>query len=136
MALSRCWQASTLVATAIVLACADGGWAGATTASRPVGDAHLIGSVEACSATFMKCARVSESVTLLSVHGTTLGSAVATQYATHGRFSFAVAPGKYFPSVRLVDHRCIAGEAVVRAHEDRRDDIACVKRLPRANPTA
>jgi hypothetical protein len=70
------------------------------------------------------------------VHGKTFGGAVAQQYAAHGRFSFALAPGKYFPSASVVrphlDGRdCISGEAVVYAREDHVDGVTCFIRPTR-----
>jgi hypothetical protein len=55
---------------------------------------------------------------------------VAKQYATHGVFSFAVAPGKYLtsvgaPSVRLHGGRCVVGETVVYARQAPHDNVRC-----------
>jgi hypothetical protein len=73
------------------------------------------------------------TVTILNMHGTALGSAVARQYARRGQFTFLLPPGKYFPSVRggLIDARCISGEVRVRADKNVRDDVTCYIRIRR-----
>ncbi len=63
-----------------------------------------------------------------------MGGAVAKQRTVTGRFSFALPPGKYFPTAfdvqaRLSRGRCIAGEAVVRAHENVSDPVVCHPRI-------
>lgn len=125
-----------LGATVLGFACADGG-CGAQSARKAPRDARLSGSVEVCSRNHGKCSLVAATVTLLSVHGAALGSPVDKTYAAHGRFSFVVAPGTYFPSAstaqaRVASHRCIAGEAPVRAGEDVTDSVICLPRIPRA----
>jgi hypothetical protein len=123
-----------LAATVLGFACADGGCGDAQRAKKPARDARLSGRVEVCTANFGKCSPVAATVTLLSVQGATLGSAVGKKYAANGRFSFDVAPGKYFPTAstaqaRVADRRCFAGEAVVRAGEDVTDSVSCVPRV-------
>ena len=93
-----------------------------------------------CRTNFGSCSLVAATVTLLSVHGTTLGARVANQYAKRGTFSFVVAPGKYFPNVsalraKLDGGKCISGQAVVRAGEEVMDDIRCVIRPARRRVT-
>jgi len=101
------------------------GWLGGS-----VSDSMLSGSVYVCSTDLRKCSPVAATVTVLSVHGTTMGGAVAKQHTATGRFSFALPPGKYVPSVpdvqaRLSGGRCVASEAVVRARENVSVSILC-----------
>jgi hypothetical protein len=119
--------------------------------SRPVGDSRISGSVEVCHPLLAdldhvlghrgpaKCSPVATLVSLLRVesvrNSSVAGHTVARRYAPNGDFSFAVSPGKYFPStpgVRAQLHggNCIAGVSVVRARESVRDDVRCVS-LPR-----
>jgi hypothetical protein len=63
-----------------------------------------------------------------------MGGAIAEQHTANGRFSFVLAADKYFPSASGVwpqfnDGRCIAGQAVLRAHEDVNDAIRCYRRI-------
>lgn len=93
------------------------------------GNGRLTGVVEMCLGSVSRCAPVAATVTLLRVNGTTLGSAVGKQYAADGRFSFIVAPGKYFPSASLGGrssvHGCIAGQTVVGAHQAVTAYVSC-----------
>jgi hypothetical protein len=113
---SRLARGLALGATVLSFACANGGCGDAQSSKKPTRDARVSGSVEVCSGHFGKCSLVAATVTLLSVHGAALGGPVDKTYATHGRFSFVVAPGTYFPSAstaqaRVADRRCIAGES-------------------------
>lgn len=100
-------------------------------------DARLYGRVLACSGIPEKCSSAEGIVTILRVRGTTLGKAVAKQYARHGRFSFLLAPGKYFPSATFVHARlngghCISGEILIRAYETVNGEITCYSKLRRS----
>lgn len=94
-------------------------------------DARVGGSVRLCRTNFGRCTRLATVVTIVSVRGTALGSAVARQYARRGQFTFLLVPGKYFPAVRgsLIGARCISGEVSVRANENVRDDVTCYLRV-------
>jgi hypothetical protein len=105
-------------------------------AQRQVRDARLSGHVLVCAGIPERCSSVSAAVTILSIRGTKFGKAVSKQYARHGRFSFLLSPGRYFPSadvvgVRLNGGHCIAGEVLIRAHENVNVDISCYTKLAR-----
>lgn len=127
---------SLLVSAAFICTgCASSlGSQGSQSARKSLHDGRLSGSVSVCSIYLRNCSRVAATVTVLSVHGTTMGGAVAKQHTATGRFSFALPPGKYFPSAfdvqaRLTHGRCIADETVVRAHENVSDTILCHPRI-------
>jgi len=126
--LSRPLRGLALAAIVISLAYA----AGSQAAQQPPRDARLSGTVEACRDDLQKCSGVAATVTLLRVRGRT-GSAVGKQYAANGKFSFSVAPGTYFPTTsavraRVDEGKCISGYAVVRAHQDKTDNVLCAIR--------
>ncbi len=116
-----------LAASGACLALIFGGCGG--NAATTVRDARVNGTVKVCTAGLARCTPAAAAVTLLAVNGATLGRAVGKDYATDGRFSFLVAPGKYFPAARAArgphDRRCIAGEVVVDAHETVNDSVSC-----------
>jgi hypothetical protein len=121
----RVWA---VVATAIGIGAAGCG------SSRPTGNARLSGNVEVCQPPLGRCSPLATTVTVLGVHGTTPGAAVAKQYARDGRFSFVLAPGRYVPSVPGVPQvhgsGCVSSGAVVRAHEAAVANVHCS--IPRA----
>jgi len=121
----RVWA---VVATAIGIGAAGCG------SSRPTRNARLSGSVEVCQPPLGRCSPLATTVTVLSVHGATPRAAVAKQYARDGRFSFALAPGKYLPSVSGVrgvhGSGCVSSQAVVRAREAAVANVRCS--IPRA----
>jgi hypothetical protein len=100
----------------------------------PTRNARLSGNVEVCQPPLGRCSPLATTVTVLSVHGTTLGAAVAKQYARDGRFSFVLAPGRYFPSVSGVPQvhgsGCVSSRTVVRAREVAVANVHCS--IPRA----
>lgn len=126
---------SSILASAALCLCSFGGGAckGANDTHQVIRDARLSGNVEMCKPNFGKCTPLATTVTILTVHGATLGSAVAKQYARRGQFTFLLAPGKYFAFVRgdPVGVRCISGEVSVRSGENRRDNVTCYTRMHR-----
>jgi hypothetical protein len=117
----------------IGLACAGCGGSQPAQIAR---NARLSGNVKVCHIRLMNCSPAAATVIVFTVHGKTFGGAVAQQYAAHGRFSFTLAPGKYFPSASVVrpplDGRdCISGEAVLYAREDHVDGVVCFIRATR-----
>lgn len=126
---------SSILAGAALGLCAFVGSAcgAANNTHQVIRDARVSGNVEMCKPNFGACTSLATTVTILTVHGAALGSAVAKQYARRGQFTFLLAPGKYFPSVRSgpVGVRCISGEVSVRAGENRRDNVTCYTRIHR-----
>jgi hypothetical protein len=130
-------RGTALVATAAcMLLLADGcGSAGAARSQGKVG--QLVGRVSICPPIGRRaCSRTKATVTILQVHGKTLGRSVAKVYATNGDFRFSLPPGKYFPSASLVNAgngiRCIAGQTVVTTAHIVRDDVECYPRVRRS----
>jgi hypothetical protein len=126
---------SSILAGAALSLCAlvGGACSSANNTHQVIRDARISGNVEMCKPNFGKCAPLATTVEILSVHGATLGSAVAKQYARHGQFTFLLAPGKYFVFVKSgsVGVRCISGEVSVRAGENQRDNVTCYTRMHR-----
>lgn len=127
---------SLLVSAALVCAgCASSqGNQGSQPTRKASRYGRLSGAVSVCSPELQKCVPTAGTVIVLSVHGTTMGGAVATQHTTTGRFSFVLPPGKYFPTApgvraRLSHGRCIAGYSVVRARDNVIDGVMCFPRL-------
>ena len=132
--LSRLLRGLLLGVIAASVACVGNACGDSRNTQKSIDDARLSGHVMVCRVVFGKCSLVTATVTVVSVHGTTFGGAVAKENVQDGQFSFVLAPGKYFPSAsdvraQLNGGRCIAGEAVVRAHEDVRDEIHCYRRV-------
>lgn len=131
---SRRLRGMVVVAATICLALVSAACGDSQPAQDSVHDARLNGSVMVCPGDFRKCVIVAATVTVLSVHGETLGNAVAQQRAIDGRFSFLLTPGKYFPSASAVQARlygghCIAGDVIVHANKDVDDGIKCYIRV-------
>lgn len=125
-----------LSATATSLVC-GGACGGPAPAPHQIADARLDGRVLICSGIPEKCLPAEAVVTILSVHGTTLGKSVSKEKTRHGNFSFLLVPGKYFPSATAVHARlngghCIAGEILIGAHESVNADISCYTKLRRS----
>jgi hypothetical protein len=125
-----------IATTACLLFLADG--CGSARALRLPGKVgQLIGQVSICPSIGPgPCSRTRATVTVLEVHGTTLGRPVAKMNTTTGRFRFSLPPGKYFPSGSGVyaknGIRCIAGEPVVSTGHVVRDEVRC---YPRVRPS-
>jgi hypothetical protein len=125
-----------LMATTISVACGNA-CGGSGLAQHQTADARLYGRVSACLGIPVKCSSAEAMVTILGVRGTTFDKAVSKQYTRHGRFSFLLAPGKYFPAATFVHARlngghCIAGERLIRAHQSVDANIYCYAKLRRA----
>lgn len=130
-------RGTALVATAAcLLLLADG--CGSASAVRSQGKAgQLVGRVSICPPIGRRaCSRTKATVTILGVHGKTLGRSVAKVYAANGDFRFSLPPGKYFPSASPVHAgngiRCIAGQMVVTSAHIVRDDVECYPRVRRS----
>jgi hypothetical protein len=132
--LSRLLRGLLLSVVVASVACVGDACGDSRNAQKSIDDARLSGHVMVCRVAFGECSLVTATVTVVSVHGTKFGSAIAKEHALGGRFSFMLAPGKYFPSAsdvqaQLNGGRCIAGEVVVHAHENVRDEIHCYRRI-------
>lgn len=132
--------ASVLLVVLICCMCASANAApawlapGANDTHQVTGNARISGNVEVCQTNFGECRPISTTVAVLTVHGSVLGSAVATQYARRGQFVFSLPPGKYFLSVGSGlknSRRCISGEVSVRPSEHLRDNVTCYIRTGR-----
>lgn len=125
-----------LAMTVMSFACCSDACGDPAHAQRQVRDTRLSGRVLVCTGIPERCAPVDATVIILSIRGTKFGKAISKQYARHGRFSFLLSPGRYFPSadvvgVRLNGRHCIAGEVLIRAHENVNVDVSCYTKLTR-----
>lgn len=103
--------------------------ADATYAASKSANGHLSGPVLVCAPSGA-CSPTAATVTVYQARNERLGRLVATQNASHGRFSFPLAPGLYMTRATAVHARlnggnCVSTEARVRARSTTSTVIRC-----------